>query len=194
MGLAMGGDWWSHYMIQIVPPLSLWIAWNVDGIVHALSHWRRGLIATMMAVLTLLPYGVIVDGTEGMLTELYGHPGYPAQDKVAQYIRENSDPDDTIYVAFDQAAIYYLSDRKPAYRHLYDQELRALPDSYADIIQIISGPDRPLYIVSTLHPGPFPDDSRAFWREVGRYYDLETTIDGVPIYRAKDAADPAAEP
>jgi 4-amino-4-deoxy-L-arabinose transferase-like glycosyltransferase len=194
MGLAMGGDWWSHYMIQIVPPLSLWIAWNVDGIVHALSTWRRGLIATMMIILTILPYGVIVDGTGGMLTELYGHPGYPAQAEVARYIRENSDPDDTIYVAFDQAAIYYLSDRKPAYRHLYDQELQALPDSYADIIQIISGPDRPLYIVSTLHPGPFPDDSRAFWREVGRYYDLVTTIDGVPIYRAKDAVDPAAEP
>src|SRR3712207_8501289 len=50
---------------------------------------------------------------------------YAAQDEVARFIRENSQPDDTIYVAFDQAAIYYLSDRKPAYRHLYDQELRA---------------------------------------------------------------------
>lgn len=192
LGIAMGGDWWSHYMIQIVPPLSLWVAWNVDGIVHALASWRKPLAVAMMSILVLLPYGVIVDGTDGMLTRLYGHPGYPAQDDVARYIREHSEPDDTIYVAFDQAAIYYLADRKPAYRHLYDQELRALPESYADIIGIISGPNRPLYIVSTVHPGPFPDDSRAFWREVGRYYDLEITIDGVPIYRAKDAADPGA--
>ena len=43
------------------------------------------------------------------------------------------------------------------------------------------------FVVSTLHPGPFPDDSRAFWREVGQYYEIETTIGGVPIYRAKDA-------
>jgi 4-amino-4-deoxy-L-arabinose transferase-like glycosyltransferase len=194
LGIAMGGDWWSHYMIQIVPPLSLWVAWNVDGIVRALRRWRRALVVAMLSVLLLLPYAIIVDGYDSVLERLYGHPGYPAQDKVAQYIREHSDPDDTIYVAFDQAAIYYLADRKPAYRHLYDQELRALPDSYADIIEIISGPNRPLYIVSTLHPGPFPDDSRAFWREVSRYYELETMIDGVPIYRAKGTIDPAETP
>jgi len=191
-GLAMGGDWWSHYMIQIVPPLSLWIAWNLDGIIRALRHWRRWLAVTLMSVLVLLPYAIIVDGYDSMLERLYGHPGYPAQADVAQYIRENTEPDDTIYVAFDQAAIYYLSDRKPAYRHLYDQELRALPDSYADIIAIISGPNRPTYIVSTLHPGPFPDDSRAFWREVSLYYDLETMIDGVPIYRAREEPAPGS--
>lgn len=194
IGIAMGGDWWSHYMIQAVPPLTLWIAWNIDGIYHAIRRWRRALVVAMMTVLMMLPFGVLIDGTDGMLNTLYDHPGYPAQAEVARYIRDHSDPDDTIYVAFDQASIYYLSDRKPAYRHLYDQELRALPESYADIIGIISGPDRPLYIVSTLHPGPFPDDSRAFWREVGLYYDLETTIDGVPIYRAKDAPPPDEAP
>jgi 4-amino-4-deoxy-L-arabinose transferase-like glycosyltransferase len=191
-GLAMGGDWWSHYMIQIVPPLTLWIAWNFDGIIRALRHWRRWLAVALMSVLVFLPYAIIVDGYDSMLERLYGHPGYPAQAEVARYVRENTDPDDTIYVAFDQAAIYYLADRKPAYRHLYDQELRALPDSYADIIAIISGPNRPTYIVSTLHPGPFPDDSRAFWREVSLYYDLETMIDGVPIYRAREGT--TAEP
>lgn len=186
-GLAMGGDWWPHYMIQLVPPVSLWLAWNIDGILHALRRWRLALATAMVTALVLLPFTMIAGGRDGLLTALYDHPGYPAQAEVAAYIRAHTDPDDTIYVAFDQASIYYLSDRKPAYRHLYDQELRALSESYADIIGIISGPDRPVYIISTLHPGPFPDDSRAFWREVGQYYDLETTIDGVPIYRAKDA-------
>lgn len=186
-GIAMGGDWWPHYMIQLVPPVALWLAWNIDGFVHALRHWRRALATAMVATLLLLPFAMIAGGRDGLLTALYDHPGYPAQAEVAAYIRAHTSPDETIYVAFDQASIYYLSDRKPAYRHLYDQELRALPESYADIIGIISGPDRPVYIISTLHPGPFPDDSRAFWREVGRYYDLETTIEGVPIYRAKDA-------
>lgn len=186
-GIAMGGDWWSHYLIQIAPPFALWLAWNLDLIARALSHWKRWLFVLMSCTLLMLPYAIIVDGPAAMLARLYGHPGYPAQAQVARYIQDHTNPDDTIYVAFDQAAIYYLSDRKPAYRHLYDQELRALPNSYADIIAIIRSDNRPLYIVSTLHPGPFPDDSRAFWREVGQYYDIETTIDGVPIYRAKDS-------
>lgn len=187
LGIAMGGDWWRHYMIQAVPPLSLWLAWNLDAIIHALRRWRRALATVLITTLVLLPFTMIAGGPDGLLTALYNHPGYPAQAEVAAYIRAHTEPDDTIYVAFDQASIYYLSDRKPVYRHLYDQELQALPESYADIIGIISGPDRPVYIISTLHPGPFPDDSRAFWREVGQYYDLETTLDGVPIYRAKDA-------
>jgi 4-amino-4-deoxy-L-arabinose transferase-like glycosyltransferase len=187
-GIAMGGDWWSHYLIQIAPPLALWLAWNLEAIARALSRWRRVLFLAIATGLLLIPFAIIVDGPEGMLTQLYGHPGYPAQAKVARYVQDHTNPDDTIYVAFDQAAIYYLSDRKPAYRHLYDQELQALPNSYADIIAIIRSEDRPVYIVSTLHPGPFPDDSRAFWREVGQYYDVETTIDGVPVYRAKAAS------
>lgn len=185
LGVMMGGDYWTHYLIQMVPPVSLWLARASSSIVHALRGWRRPLSMAMFALLLLVPYGVIADGADGIYQHTYRHPGYPAQAEVARYIREHTTPNQTIYVAFDQASIYYLADRKPAYRHLYDQELRALPNSYGDIISIISSDERPVYIVSTLHPGPFPDDSRAFWREVSRYYDLETMIDGVPIYRAK---------
>jgi hypothetical protein len=89
-------------------------------------------------------------------------------------------------VAFDQASIFYLADRPPAYRHLYDQELRGIPSSYSDIIAIIRGADRPQFIISTRQPGPFADDSRAFWQEVGQYYEVVETIQGVPIYQDKD--------
>ena len=181
----MGGDYWTHYLILVAPPVSLWLARSIDGIVHALVGWRQYLAIVMFALLLVLPYGVAMDGTDGIYQRLYRHPGYPAQNEVARYIRENTTPNQTIYVAFDQASIYYLADRNPAYRHLYDQELVALPDSYGDIIAILNGDNRPVYIVSTLHPGPFPDDSRAFWREVSRFYDLEIMIDGVPIYRVK---------
>ncbi len=120
-----------------------------------------------------------------MAEAMFSHPGYPAQDEVAAYLRERTDPGESIYVAFDQAAIYYLADRPPAYRHLYDQELRGIPGSYADLITIIQGDDRPEYIVSTLQPGPFADSSRAFWQEVGQLYEVVDTIQGVPIYRDK---------
>jgi 4-amino-4-deoxy-L-arabinose transferase-like glycosyltransferase len=193
-GIAIGGDWWSHYLIQIAPPFSLWLAYNLVCISNALVRWQRGLFVIAATVLLLFPFGVLAEGRDGMAHRLYSHPGYPAQANVARYLQEHTDPDRTIYVAFDQAAIYYLADRKPAYRHLYDQELQALSTSYADIIAIIRSPDRPQYIVSTLHPGPFPDDSRAFWREVGLYYDVETTVEGVPIYREKPASAMPQEP
>lgn len=185
LGIMMGGDYWTHYLIQMVPPMALWLARASSGIVHALKGWRHYAAVAMFAILLLMPYGVIIDGPHSIYQHVYRHPGYPAQLAVARYIRENTTPDQTIYVAFDQASIYYLADRKPAYRHLYDQELRALPDSYADIISIISSDERPVYVVSTLHPGPFPDDSRSFWRELSRFYDMEKLVDDVPVYRVK---------
>lgn len=185
LGVFMGGDYWTHYLVLVVPPVSLWLARAIDSIVHALVGWRQYLAVVLFGLLLILPYGVALDGTDGIYQRLYRHPGYPAQNEVARYIRENTTPNQTIYVAFDQASIYYLADRTPAYRHLYDQELQALTNSYGDIIAILNSDQRPVYIVSTLHPGPFPDDSRAFWREVSRFYNLEIMIDGVPIYRVK---------
>ncbi len=185
LGVFMGGDYWTHYLVLVVPPVALWLARAIKGIAHALTSWRRVLAIGMFAILLILPYAVAFDGADSIYQRLYRHPGYPAQAEVARYIRENTTPNQTIYVAFDQASIYYLADRKPAYRHLYDQELIALPNSYADIIALLNSDNRPMYIISTLHPGPFPDDSKAFWREVSRFYDLETMINGVPVYRVK---------
>jgi hypothetical protein len=191
-GIAMGGDWWAHYAIQIAAPFAIWFA---GMLVSAVSSVRRKLsivIAIASVAVVLSPYWVVALGsTEAMSNRLFSHPGYQAQDDVAAWIRDHSEPGTPIFVAFDQAAIYYLADRPPAYRHLYDQELRALPESYSEIMSIIRSPERPLYIVSTRQPGPYPDASRTFWQEVGQYYELETMIDGIPIYRAREYTPPA---
>lgn len=185
-GIAMGGDWWPHYLTQITAPAAIWLAATSDSVIRDLGRKSaRIMLTAIVVVLLCLPYNVLARGSvDAMTAALYGHPGYLAQSDVAAYIREHTSPSDTIYVAFDQAGIYFLADRKPAYRHLYDQELRGIPTSYSDLISLIQGPNRPLYIIGTLHPGPFPDDSRLFWQEVGKYYTLEISIDGVPIYRA----------
>ncbi len=190
-GIAMGGDWWTHYLIQIAAPVAIWISAVATRITITLPDFKhRAHFVAIIALLVLTPFWVLSKGSAANMTQvMYGHPGYPAQADVAQYLHDHTSPDDTIYVAFDQAGIYYLADRKPAYRYLYNQELRGIAASYADIISIIQGPNRPKYIVSTLHPGPFPDDGRMFWHEVAKYYLVETTVDGVPVYRAKDVSD-----
>jgi len=185
-GASIGGDWWSHYLIQMVAPLSVWIGWTLVLVWPGLGRAARATLAVATTSLLIAPFWVLVHGSpEDMAEAMFSHPGYPAQDAVAAYLRENSDPGNTMYVAFDQASIYYLADRPPAYRHLYDQELRGIPSSYSDLITIIQSPDRPEFIVSTRQPGPFADDSRAFWQEVGQYYELVETIEGVPIYQDK---------
>ena len=191
-GIAMGGDWWAHYAIQVAAPFAIWFAGMLMTAIAAVSRQFRIVVVVAAVAVVLSPYWVVALGsTEAMSNRLFSHPGYQAQDEIAAWLQENSEPGTPIFVAFDQAAIYYLANRPPAYRHLYDQELRALPGSYSDIISIIRSPERPLYIVSTRQPGPYPDASRTFWQEVGEYYELETMIEGIPIYRAREYTAPA---
>jgi hypothetical protein len=51
---------------------------------------------------------------------------------------------------------------------------------------MIQSADRPMYIVTTRQADVFPDRGAIFWQLVGEYYQLETEIDGVPIYRRKE--------
>lgn len=185
VGIAMGGDWWFHYLIQIAAPLSIWFAAKVLD-VHALfgKQGQRVLIA-LIAILLLMPYSVVARGDPSAITRaIYGHPGYPDQLPVAKYLQEHSPPGTPIFVGFDQAALYYLADRPAIYRYLYDQELRALPETQAELIAIIESPGRPMYIVGTRTGAPFPDNGQAFWAAVGRHYHWEVDVKGVPIYRA----------
>jgi len=193
LGISMGGDWWAHYLIQIAAPFSIWFARASVEIWRGLWRWDRLVYTLVVTGLLVTPYWVLFAGNHdarSITQALFGHAGYPAQEQIARYLREHTEPGDTIYVAFDQAAIYYLADRKPAYKHLYDQELLALPDSYSDILSIIQSPNRPKYIVTTRQTGPFPDDGRAFWQMVSKYYDFETDINGVPLLRVKDDPPP----
>ena len=56
-----------------------------------------------------------------MTSPLFGHPGYADQEVVANYLHDHTSPETPIFVAFDQAALYYLADRPSTYRYLYDQ-------------------------------------------------------------------------
>lgn len=192
LGIAIGGDWWAHYLIQIAAPFAIWFAGTIVAAIRSVRRRVGKVLAVATVAVVLFPYWVVALGsTEAMSNWLFSHPGYQAQEEIAAWLRENSEPGTPIFVAFDQAAIYYLADRPPAYRHLYDQELRALPGSYSEIISIIRSPERPLYIVSTRRPGPYPDASRTFWQEAGQYYDLETMIEGIPVYKAREYTPPA---
>lgn len=186
LGISIGGDWWAHYLIQVSAPLAIWLSVSVVRLWPTLDCARRRLVTATLLGLLFAPFWVLVLGSpDDMADSLFAHPGIPAQDAVAAYLQQRTSPGTEIYVAFDQASIYYIADRPPAYRHLYDQELRGIPSSYSELITIIQGPDRPEYIVGTREPGPFADDSDAFWDEVGKYYKVEVTIEDVPIYRDK---------
>lgn len=185
LGIAMGGDWWYHYMIQIAAPFAIWLALAITRLRPRLTRDLYTLVVACTFLFLLTPYSVLANTSQAQMTEdIFGHPGYVGQEALAQYLREHTDADTAIFVAFDQAAVYYLADRPSTYRYLYDQELRAFPEAEDDLIAMVESPNRPEYIVGTRQRAPFSDRGLAFWEAVQRHYTYETSVWGVPIYKA----------
>ena len=190
-GIAMGGDWWYHYAIQLAAPFALWVAVLLVGVWPGLPGWSRPLVVVGTAVALLGPFWpVAYADVDRASNAIVAQPGYPSQDEVAAYVRAKAPREAAIFVAFDHPAIYHLADRPAAYRYLYDQELQAIPGSYAALIAVVSAPDRPYYVVGTKERAPYPDKGRAFWEAVSDHYVLETMVHGVPIYRRAEFPPP----
>lgn len=186
-GISMGGDWWYHYLIQIAAPFSIWLAPQLIDVGRQLRGFARYVFVIAVCAVMLYPFGVAARGDATSITAgIYPQQGYERQGDVGEYLRTNGAPGAPMLVAFDQAAIYYLADRPAAYRYMYEQELSAIPDAEDDLVAIVSGPNRPEYVVDTGEPAPFPDGGAAFWVAVHQYYHIEAVINGYKIYRANE--------
>lgn len=184
-GIAMGGDWWAHYLIQIAGPLAIGLAILLRDAAPSVTPYRRLAFGTAAALLLCVPYRVVALGPPVEISQaLFHNSGYAYEDEVARYLREETPPEATIFVAFNDAAIYYLADRPSTYRYFFNQELLAFPTAEADLIAMLASSNRPEYIVQTGMPAPFPDQGRAFWTAVAQHYRSQAVIGPVTIYQA----------
>jgi 4-amino-4-deoxy-L-arabinose transferase-like glycosyltransferase len=190
-GIAMGGDWWSHYLIQAAAPLSIAMAVLIRDAMAAFAPVRRLAVGAAFTLLLLVPYSVVA------LTEpaqrgqtIFQNASYVVEERVGRYINEHTKPNESIFVAFNAVAIYYFADRPSAYPYLFDQELRAFPNAQMELIALLYSEDRPEIVVATGNGAPFPDNGVAFWRILHLYYRVETTIGGSIIYRAIEVPPP----
>jgi hypothetical protein len=188
VGIAMGGEWAPHYLIQIVAPLSIWLG----SVVASARERLTGGLSWVPAVLVLLlilesPLSVVVDGhgDPDVISQQVAGPIYGASQAIATYVQANTAPDDQIYVVATGPQIYFLADRRAAFRYLHSNEIRAYPPAYDELVALIESPSRPELIVDLDSPCrcELPNGGKAFWEQVERYYRFETNVEGYSIYR-----------
>lgn len=185
VGISMGGDWWYHYLIQIAAPFSILMAPMLLDVGDRLRGAARLTFIAAVCVVLLYPFGAAADGNIDSITaDIYPNQKYESQSDVAAYIREHATPDAPILVAFDQAALYYLSDHPAAYRYMYEQEMQAIPHAEQDLINLVSGETRPQYVIDTGEGAPFADEGASFWEAVMQNYTIEAVINGFKVFRA----------
>lgn len=153
-GMAIGGHWSRHYYVQLIPVLALMGGTGINRLVHA-SHRRvyYRLLASAGVIFVFFDLPLWFTSPDIVSEVVYDRPGYVLNDEIAEFINAATYENDTIYVAFYQAEIYYLAKRRNAVTQLYGYELTASPTTYEEIVASIRRRE-PAMIVWVQPPPP----------------------------------------
>jgi hypothetical protein len=208
--LWVSGTFYAHYFLQIIAPFSLLAAYGVRTtrkLAKALSPLRRFVVqgawaATLMITVILFvktdyKYFFSYDpveqtvyqhkGLDGII-DGYGYGMFSVvQQEIASYIRDHTDPADTIYVWGVSPQLYYLAQRRAAtrYRNNFNISLNVTDNPakelrvYAPVAMEEIKKSLPAYIVQIFRLEHF-QDLQGFVRD---YYQIEVNVEvhGTPF-------------
>lgn len=188
-GVFLGGNWYVHYFLICLPPLSLGSALVLKDLLDRQGGER--MLLCCVAVLSLsMPvavggnYFLIASPEAKSQALLGGWRGDISSKKIGDYVRKRTTPDDRIYVLFAHPQVYYYASRLSVTRYLYYKDLYRVPGAFEEVIEKMQKPsERPVYVVCMTEPAP--DERYARFRQVlNEHYHYETEIDNFPIYHA----------
>ena len=128
--VSIGGHFYRHYFQLVLPPLCL-IA--VDGVAvllqtdrakqeHRFAAQLTGYSAAALLVLVpIVSYAsyFFTDSPLGISRSLVGPNPFPESQRVADYLRTHTDPDDQVFVYGSEPQILFLGQRRSASRYIF---------------------------------------------------------------------------
>jgi hypothetical protein len=201
---APGLRFYPHYFIQCYPPL-VYLAWRGWQTMTRLSWLKKtGLALCCLGV--LLPHFFL----EKILQDIKSKDYAEVNHVVGQYIREHSREVDKVFIWGWGHGIYYFAGRGMGMRLMHSDPLSGrlsasdptsysleeartrVPGEYWKLFLTDMEGNKPLYLVDTspanIHDyGYFPLEAYPVLKQyVQDHYRLETTLDGVKLYRRLD--------
>ncbi|PIR21588.1 MAG: hypothetical protein COV45_02275 [Deltaproteobacteria bacterium CG11_big_fil_rev_8_21_14_0_20_47_16] len=204
--IVAGGRFYGHYFIQILPPLCI-IAGTCFNQWWSRSTKTRWAMSCTFIILTAGWMGPRI--WYQSWADHFHLQNLKVEMKIANYLKLNMAPNDTLFIWGTEPGLYFLSEHQPATRflwvdaltgrlpgiketqkgstdtsayigpnswHLFWQDMNTHPPRY--IIDCASGNLRD-YAKFPIRNYP------ELYDYITRNYNLETTIDGVNIYRQK---------
>lgn len=184
-GMALGGRWFLHYFTQLIPPLAACAGAGVTSLWRSRKLWMRAEGVALLAVFFISFEGPLMAASaqEGAET-LYHRRGILVAEDVAAYIQAHTREEETLYVAFAEADIYHLAQRRSAAPYLFYLDVAFLPGAYDRIVEAIEARE-PVYVLTLDPPIVTVDPQGRFWQALAEGYTVETSFEGVPLYRRK---------
>jgi hypothetical protein len=118
LALSLGGRYFGHYFLQIVPAWScLFGLFMPQAFTRARKHGTKPLIFSGLPLVGLALFAYVWVGIGGLESQK------PILHEVAEHARENCPSESRIFAWGYASPVYYYSHRQPASRFVYPQSL-----------------------------------------------------------------------
>jgi hypothetical protein len=172
VAVNVGGLYWPHYYVQLLPPLALLAG---AGLAR-LSAPRAWAAAAVLVFPALFFVGNVVASPDTKSDRLVKYAiGFDNDAAIAHYVHSHSRPRDLVYAYDSRADFYFLAQRRAAFPYLWAHPLQQVPGARAALERTLSGARRPRFVVLFQQPPPDP-----FGREIRSIL----TRDYKPAWRA----------
>ena len=145
VGFNLGGLYWPHYYLQLLPPTVLLAAIAVTAVRRRELAAALCVAAVASVAFTLVRWAVLP--TKEQTRSVKYLKTYRRDVQIASFLRRNTTRRDTIYAFPSEPDLYYLADRRSAERYLWSHPLREIPGALPGLWRILSGPNRPKFVI-----------------------------------------------
>lgn len=167
--VLLGGSYWAHYLVQLVPATSL----AVGLLVARLPMRPLVLVASgvLLATLANTVYGVSTRDDEEHRSFVVG-----------TWLRDAAAPGDSGVVAFGQPNVLERAGLEVPYPYLWSLIVRTRDPRLEELTTVVVGPDRPTWVVDWSGPRPWGLDAAAFRSALERDYREVATVCARPVW------------
>ena len=181
----LGGLYWTHYYVQLLPPLVVLAALGASAF-----RWR--IVAIGLTCLALAPVGetlIHVATTTGEAHDatITFSGSFEVDERIAAWVKQNTTPKDPIYALDSRATLYYLANRVTRYPYIWHHSPLLTPSGMKLLRKMLAGPDRPRIVVLYRNPREL-DKSQRLAAILTRYYrEVWRPVKGIRVLVRRDA-------
>jgi 4-amino-4-deoxy-L-arabinose transferase-like glycosyltransferase len=185
VAVNLGGSYWTHYYVQLLPPLVL--AASYAAVAVAARGLRFALAAVLVVPALAWMVAVLPLSTQVRERAIPYFASSIADRHIAAAVDAETQPGQRIYVLESEALVYFLAQRPTAYPYLWGMPIKKIPSAITRLRTMLEANDRPILVILDTPDANSVDPSGGIASDLARYYHPDRIVDGVQILRANDA-------